>query len=89
MKRIVVMLALACQSFTGRDAIAQSYPTRNITLINPYAAGGPADLLARMVAEGMSAALGQSVTVENKTGAGTAIAAAYVAHQFTAAEFRG
>ena len=85
MKRIVVMLALAClslagDSFMGGDAIAQGYPTRNITLINPYAAGGPADLLARMVAEGMSASLGQSVIVENKTGAGTAIAAAYVAH---------
>src|SRR4029077_16100432 len=56
------------------------YPSRTITLVNPYAAGGPADLLARTIAEGMSATLGQSVIVENKVGAGTAIAAAYVAH---------
>jgi tripartite-type tricarboxylate transporter receptor subunit TctC len=72
-------LALALMSLPA-DLAAQPYPTRTITLINPYAAGGPADLLARTVAEGMGAALGQSVIVENKVGAGTTIAAAYVAH---------
>lgn len=83
MKRIAAhmafALALALMSLPA-DLAAQPYPTRTITLINPYAAGGPADLLARTVAEGMSAALGQSVIVENKVGAGTTIAAAYVAH---------
>jgi tripartite-type tricarboxylate transporter receptor subunit TctC len=44
-------------------------------LINPYAAGGPADLLARTVAEGMSETLGRPVVVENRPGAGTAIGA--------------
>jgi tripartite-type tricarboxylate transporter receptor subunit TctC len=59
--------------------MAQSFPERPITLVNPYAAGGPADLLARTVAEGMSEALGKPVVVENRPGAGTAIAARYVA----------
>jgi len=76
---LVIFVALALMSLPTGLA-AQTYPSRTITLVNPYAAGGPADLLARTVAEGMSTALGQSVIVENRVGAGTAIAAAYVAH---------
>lgn len=79
MKRIVALAALAWISLCG-DLTAQTYPSRTITLVNPYAAGGPADLLARTVAEGMASALGQPVIVENRVGAGTAIAAAYVAN---------
>ena len=79
MKRIAALIALALMS-SSADLAAQAFPSRTITLVNPYAAGGPADLLARTVAEGMSATLGQSVIVENRVGAGTAIAAAYVAH---------
>jgi tripartite-type tricarboxylate transporter receptor subunit TctC len=78
-KRIAAFVALAVMSSSG-DLAAQTFPSRTITLVNPYAAGGPADLLARTVAEGMNATLGQSVIVENRVGAGTAIAAAYVAH---------
>ena len=59
--------------------MAQSFPERTITLINPYAAGGPADLLARTVADGMSETLGRPVVVENRPGAGTAIGARAVA----------
>jgi tripartite-type tricarboxylate transporter receptor subunit TctC len=79
MKRIAILAALAWISSIGGVA-AQNYPSRTITLVNPYSAGGPADLLARTVADGISSILGQSVIVENKVGAGTAIAAAYVAH---------
>jgi tripartite-type tricarboxylate transporter receptor subunit TctC len=79
MKRIAAFIALVLMSWSC-DLAAQTFPNRTISLINPYAAGGPADLLARTVAEGMSAALGQSVIVENRVGAGTVIAAAYVAH---------
>jgi tripartite-type tricarboxylate transporter receptor subunit TctC len=79
MKRMAALVALVWISAIGAAA-AQTYPTRTITLVNPYSAGGPADLLARTVADGMSSLLGQSVIVENKVGAGTAIAAAYVAH---------
>lgn len=78
MKRLVVAIALASLSFAG-TAFAQNYPTRPITLVNPYSAGGPADLLARTIAEGMAASLGQPVVVENKVGAGTVIAGAFVA----------
>jgi tripartite-type tricarboxylate transporter receptor subunit TctC len=77
MRRLAfVVLAL---SMFGEHAAAQSFPERNITLINPYAAGGPADLLARTVADGMSEALGRPVVVENRPGAGTAIGARAVA----------
>ena len=78
MKRIAAVIALVLVA-SSADLAAQTFPSRTITLVNPYAAGGPADLLARTVAEGMSAAFGQPVIVENRVGAGTAIAAAYVA----------
>jgi tripartite-type tricarboxylate transporter receptor subunit TctC len=65
-------------AFAGH-AVSQTFPERPITLINPYAAGGPADLLARTVAEGMSEALGRPVVVDNRPGAGTAIGARAVA----------
>src|SRR5882757_6280076 len=68
------MNLVAMPAFVGH-AVAQSFPERTITLINPYAAGGPADLLARTVAEGMSETLGRPVVVENRPGAGTAIGA--------------
>ncbi len=77
--RMAAFVALALIAWSA-DLAAQTFPSRTITLVNPYAAGGPADLLARTVADGMSAALGQSVIVENRVGAGTAIGAAYVAH---------
>lgn len=59
---------------------AQSpFPTRPISVVVPFAAGGPTDVISRLVAEGMSRALGQPVVVENVTGAGGTIAAARVA----------
>jgi len=51
------------------SAMAQNYPTRPITLIVPFAAGGPADALARALGERMRASLGQTVIIENATGA--------------------
>ncbi len=60
-------------------AQAQSYPTSPIMLVNPYAAGGPADVLIRPVASAMSDVLGQQVVILNKPGAATAIAAQTVA----------
>ncbi len=55
------------------------FPTRPITLVNPYAVGGPADLLGRALAKGLGDALGQSVIVENRGGGGASIGAAVVA----------
>lgn len=53
---------------------AQQYPTRTITLIVPFPAGGPTDALARQLAPALQAKLGQSVIVENVSGGGTVIA---------------
>ena len=58
---------------------AQTYPTRPITMIVPYPAGGPTDTIARVMAERMRAILGQSVVVENVTGAGGSIGTGRVA----------
>jgi tripartite-type tricarboxylate transporter receptor subunit TctC len=65
-KIIAVALLLAlCGS-----AAAQSFPTRTITMIVPFAAGGPTDLLGRLLAQRMGEILGQTVIVENVSGAG-------------------
>ena len=58
---------------------AQTYPSRSITLVVPFAAGGPVDTLARIVAERMRTSLGQPVVIENVTGAGGSIGAGRVA----------
>jgi tripartite-type tricarboxylate transporter receptor subunit TctC len=60
-------------------AWAQSYPSRSITLVVPFAAGGPTDVVARTLAAAMGKTLGQSVVVENKLGAGGTLAAGFVA----------
>src|SRR6266540_6168131 len=58
---------------------AQSYPTRPITLVVPFPAGGGNDALARLVAERMSKTLGQQVVVENRGGAGGTVATRAIA----------
>jgi tripartite-type tricarboxylate transporter receptor subunit TctC len=60
-------------------AVAQDYPTRPITLVVPYTAGGGNDAMARVVADRMSAALGQQIVIENRGGAGGSIATRQVA----------
>jgi tripartite-type tricarboxylate transporter receptor subunit TctC len=59
--------------------MSQGYPTRTVTLVVPFAAGGPTDVVARTLGAAMSKSLGQTVVVENKLGAGGTIAANYVA----------
>ena len=78
MQRLALAILLAMSPLAG-GAHAQPFPDRPITLVNPYAAGGPADLLARTVADGMSEVLGRPVVVDNRPGAGTAIGARAVA----------
>ena len=60
-------------------AAAQGYPNRAVTLVVPFAAGGPTDVVARTLAASMSKTLGQTVVVENKLGAGGTVAANSVA----------
>src|SRR5713226_8818816 len=61
-------------------ASAQTYPSHPVTMIVPFAAGGPMDTVARVVADGMRASLGQPVIIENIVGAGGSIGAGRVAH---------
>ncbi len=79
-RRRLATLALALLALAGTGAAtAQDYPTRPIKLVIPYTAGGTADTLGRMMAQGMAEPLGQSVVVENRSGAGALVGATYVA----------
>jgi tripartite-type tricarboxylate transporter receptor subunit TctC len=60
-------------------AVAQGYPTQPIMLVNPYAAGGPADVVARALARELEKQLGRAVVVENKPGGGASIGTGLVA----------
>ena len=64
----VAMLAALCGVVA--QAQAQTYPTRSITMIVPFAAGGPTDVIARIVTSHMAQTLGQSIIIENVVGAG-------------------
>ena len=79
MLRIISAVAVVLMSaFTGTVA-AQDYPTRPISLIVPFTAGGPTDTLARNLAQQMTKTLKQQVIVENRPGAGGTLAPAVVA----------
>ena len=64
----------------GLPAVAQQYPSRTVTVIVPYPAGGPTDETARIVAQSVSAQLKQSFVVEDIGGGGAIIGAEKVAH---------
>ena len=76
---LFLALVLATLSSGSRTGWAQNYPTRQVTMIVPYAAGGPTDVLARVLAEKMRAPLGQAVIVENVPGGGGSIGVGRVA----------
>jgi tripartite-type tricarboxylate transporter receptor subunit TctC len=71
--------AAAAAILLATAAGAQDFPTKSISIIVPFAAGGPTDTVARLVAEAMSKDLGQQVQVENVVGAGGSVGAARVA----------
>ena len=66
-------------SVISQTAMAQTYPTRPVTLVVPFAAGGPSDVVARILASRMTELLGQSVIIENVGGAGGMTGSARVA----------
>lgn len=65
-----LLIAAAMSALAAGQALAQNYPNKPITMIVPFAAGGPTDIVARIVAEPMSRLLGQQIVVENVAGAG-------------------
>jgi tripartite-type tricarboxylate transporter receptor subunit TctC len=76
---LLARLAAAAAAVFCAGAFAQGYPQRAVTLVIPFAAGGPTDVVARTLAVSMARTLGQSVIVENKVGAGGTIGANHVA----------
>jgi tripartite-type tricarboxylate transporter receptor subunit TctC len=82
MKTPILPKLLAAVALCSHAALAaaQGYPSRAVTVTVPFAAGGPTDTIARIMAERMQRALGQSVVVENVVGAGGTIAGNKIAH---------
>lgn len=74
LSRFAVAFALGCIAIA-----AQAYPDRPVTLVVPFPAGGPTDIVARVVAQKMSSLLGQSMVIDNRSGAAGQIGAASVA----------
>jgi tripartite-type tricarboxylate transporter receptor subunit TctC len=78
-RTLLLSLVASASAFACGASLAQAYPTKPVTLVVPFAAGGPTDVVARTIAISMSKSLGQTIIVENKLGAGGTIAANYVA----------
>lgn len=78
-KRCFALVILTATTVFNSSAFASEYPTRIVTLVVPFAAGGPSDVIARLLANSMSQTLGQQVIIENVVGAGGTVGAARVA----------
>jgi len=78
--RKLLAIAFACLVAGIMPAAAETFPSRPISIIVPFPAGGPTDTLGRILAARMGTALGQSVIIENLTGAAGTIGTAHVAH---------
>jgi len=79
-KFVAALAAAAAVTLYSFTASAQTYPERTITVVVPFAAGGPTDTVTRLVAEAMSKDLGQQIIVENVGGAGGTLGAGRVAN---------
>ncbi len=79
--RLSFIAVFAAALAVVHPAIAQEWPQKAVKIVVPYAAGGNTDAIARMTAARLAAAFGQPFVVENKAGAGGALAADYVAKQ--------
>ncbi|MCA3184373.1 MULTISPECIES: tripartite tricarboxylate transporter substrate binding protein [unclassified Cupriavidus] len=81
MRPMLAVLCTGCMAVAGQAGAqgADHYPTKPITYVVPFAAGGTTDLLGRLIGQRLSQVLGQSVVVENRAGAGGNIGSDYVA----------
>src|SRR5204863_8764762 len=77
---LIRSLAMLASLFVADLALAQSYPSKAIRLVVPFSAGGPSDVIARIVAQKLSESWGQQIIAENLPGAGGNIAIAMVAN---------
>ncbi len=73
LQTLVRLVAGAAIALAGGTALAQDYPSRPVKIIVPFAAGGPADVYARFIAQRLQAALGQPFVVDDRPGAGSVI----------------
>src|SRR5437764_11142215 len=77
--RIILAAALAFAAAPGVGRAADDYPTRAVTFVVPFPAGGGTDILARLLAQELAEKLKQPFVIENKPGAGTLVGAQLVA----------
>src|SRR5947208_7007205 len=77
--RKIVLAAFTLLALSGA-AVAQNFPSRPITIIVPFSAGGPSDAMTRILAERMKTTLGEAVLVENVTGAGGSVGVGRAVH---------
>src|SRR6185295_18817718 len=75
-RSLACVIAAVCAAGT---AAAQTYPSKPIRMVVGFAPGGPADVMARLIGQRMTAALGQSIVIDNRAGAGGTIGARAVA----------
>ena len=79
MKALLCLGFVGALAFMGSAASAQSYPSKQITLVVPFAAGGSNDIVGRAIGKNLAEAWGQPVLIDNRLGAGGVIGAAAVA----------
>src|SRR4051812_22159745 len=79
MRLTTCVLGLALAALTAFGARGQAFPTRNVTILVPFAAGGTTDVITRILGERLSARWSRSVIIENRPGAGTILATAALA----------
>ncbi len=80
MMRKALFAALIATLALAAPALAENYPSRPITVVVPFAAGGPSDAMMRILGERMKASLGEAILVENTTGAGGSIGVGRAVH---------
>ena len=86
--RFWLSLAIVCAVACVTDASAQTFPSRPITLVVPYAAGGNVDVSTRILQGALGDSLGQPVIIENRPGGGGTIAGDYVARSAPSSRLR-